>query len=208
MGAAELGPWTLLDIEDVAGLFELAPFRWWLAGGHALELHLGRTWRSHGDIDIGIIRAEAPQLHDLLYDWEIHLASDGVLTPWDGRPVDGELADVVNLWCRPAPDAPWALDILIGEGNGSEWIYKRDPSVRRAWSDTVLYTPEGVPYLAPEIQLLFKSRSGRPKDDNDAAAVIPALTADRRTWLANQLPADHEWQTTIASCEDRPDPLS
>ncbi len=200
VGASELGPWMPLDVADVTELFEPAPFRWWLAGGHALEAHLGRTWRSHDDVDIGVIRADAPQLRGLLADWDIHLASDGVLTPWDGRPVEGELSEVVNLWCRPTPDASWALDILIGEGDSIEWIYKRDRSVRRGWRETVLHTSEGVPYLAPEIQLLFKCRSLRPKDDKDAAVVIPALTSDRRSWLADQLPADHSWQTIIASC--------
>lgn len=200
VGAAELGPWTPLDVGEVAELFEPAPFRWWLAGGHALEAHLHRTWRSHDDIDIGIVRADAPRLFELLTDWDIHLASDGVLTPWDGRPVDGDLADVVNLWCRPTADAPWALDVLIGEGDSGEWIYKRDWSVRRGWDDTVLRTSDGVPYLAPEVQLLFKSRSARPKDEVDAGAVVPALVADRRSWLANQLPADHVWQSIIASC--------
>lgn len=189
-----------LDVADATELFEAATFRWWLAGGHALEAHLDRTWRSHDDLDIGIIRADAPQLQDFLAGWDIHLASDGVLTPWDGRPVDGDLAEVVNLWCRPTPEAPWALDILIGEGDASEWIYKRDRSIRKGWDETVLYTPAGVPHLAPEIQLLFKSRRPRPKDDHDAAAVIPALTQGRRTWLADHLPAGHPWQTTVASC--------
>lgn len=198
VGVEELGPWLPLDVAEVAGLFRPAPFRWWLAGGHALEAHLERTWRSHDDIDIGITRADAPQLRELLAGWDIHLA-DGTLTPWDGRPVEGELAEVVNLWCRPTPDAPWAVDVLIGEGDSSEWIYKRDRSIQRPWSDTVLHTSDGVPYLAPEIQLLFKSRGSRAKDDLDAEAVIPSLATGRRSWLADRLPADHRWQSVIAA---------
>lgn len=198
VGVEELGLWVPLDVAEVTELFGPAPFRWWLAGGHALEAHLDRTWRGHDDMDIGLTRTDAPLVSELLAGWDIHLA-DGVLSPWDGRPVEGALAEVVNLWCRPTPDAPWALDVLIGEGDRDEWIYKRDRSIRRPWNDTVLHTQEGVPYLAPEIQLLFKSRGSRAKDDLDAEAVIPNLAAGSRSWLADRLPADHRWQSLIAA---------
>ena len=39
----------------------------------------------------------------------------------------------------------------------------------------VLLSEQGIPYLAPEIQLLFKSKNNRTKDDGDATEVIPAL---------------------------------
>ena len=55
-------------------------------------------------------------------------------------------------------------------------------------------TSEGVPYLAPELQLLFKSKVPRPKDDIDAAEVIPALDVTQRTFLARRLEPDHPWQ--------------
>ncbi len=44
----------------------------------------------------------------------------------------------------------------------------------------MLVTTDGVPYLAPELQMLFKSTAIRPKDDLDAAPVIPRLDPGRR----------------------------
>ena len=62
----------------------------------------------------------------------------------------------------------------------------------------VLRTTDGIAYLAPELQLLFKSRGRRPKDDVDAAEVIPALGACQRDYLALHLRADHPWQRLLA----------
>jgi len=186
-----------MPLDEVARTFFDAPFRWWVSGGHALDLHLGRSWRRHSDTDIGVNRSEAPQLLQVLDGWDIRVATAGVLTPWAGEPLEAERSQN-NLWCRSDPGEPWCLDVTIGDGNDREWVYRRDASVRRNWSDAVLTRAGGTPYLAPDLQLLFKSKDVRPKDDLDAAAVIPSLDPERRSWLAAHLPVDHSWQSLIA----------
>ena len=91
------------------------------------------------------------------------------------------------------------LDVTIGEGNDDVWIYRRDPSVCVRWDDAVLRSEGAIPYLAPELQLLCKSKNVRPKDDVDAAEVIPALSEARRLRLRQLLPDDHPWQVLCAS---------
>ena len=59
-------------------------------------------------------------------------------------------------------------------------------------------TEQGVPYLAPELQLLYKSKDIRPKDELDAAEVIPSLAADRRNRLHLLLREDHPWQGVVS----------
>ena len=191
MEAHELGPWAPIAVAGTVELFRPAGFRWWLSGGHALEAHLDRSWRDHDDTDIGISRSDAPQLFDFLDGWDIRVAA-GVLTRWDRSPLDAARSQN-NLWCRPTPTSPWMIDVTVGDGNEHEWIYRRDPTIRRPWVDAVLLTPGGTPYLAPELQLLFKSKDVRPKDDVDATTVIPLLEPDRRSWLANHLPPEHPW---------------
>lgn len=204
MTANQLGPWKPLTVVAAEELFRRAGFRWWLAGGHALETHLATTghpqsWRSHDDTDIGICRLDAPRLLQVLPGWDIHVAAGGVLTPWNGDPLDPNGSDQAgnNLWCRQTPTAAWALDILIGDGDEHDWIYRRDRSVRRPWEETVLSTSEGLPYLAPEVQLLFKSKTIRPKDTLDAVTVIPQLDPKRSAWLVRHLPSDHAWLALI-----------
>ena len=193
MGSEQYGPWEPLPVADAVALFWSAKFRWWLTGGHALDAHLGESWRVHEDTDIGIARADAVHLVDVLPGWDIHVAAAGVLSPWDGNPLDANRSQN-NLWCRRSPSSAWALDVTVGDGDDHEWIFRRDASIRRPWTDAVLTTDDDVPYLAPELQLLFKSKNVRPKDDVDARVVLPRLEPGRRGWISQHLPAGHPWQ--------------
>lgn len=192
VGVTELGPWEPIAVDEAIELFRPAAFRWWLSGGHALEAHLGRSWRGHDDTDIGISRSDAPRLLDVLGGWDIHVGAAGVLTPWAGDRLDPARSQN-NLWCRPTPDSAWMIDVTVGDGDERQWIYRRDARIRRPWDRALLSTAGGVPYLAPELQLLFKSANVRPKDELDASTVIPVLESERRSWLAAQLPAEHPW---------------
>ena len=48
-----------ITVEEATSLLVNAPLRWWISGGHALELYMGERWRPHEDIDIGICRQDA-----------------------------------------------------------------------------------------------------------------------------------------------------
>jgi len=95
-----------------------------------------------------------------------------------------------NLWCRKGPEQPWCIDITIGEGDREFWIFRRDPTVRIPWPEAFLRSDRDVPYLAPDLQILFKSKDPRPKDDLDATEVIPELTSVERSRLHRFLPED------------------
>ena len=71
----------------------------------------------------------------------------------------------------------WVLDLTLGDGTDHDWIYRRDPSVQIQWDVAVLRTADGIPYLAPDLQLLFKSKGLRPKDDSP----VRGSTAHRRS---------------------------
>jgi len=201
VAAPDLGTWTPLGLEAVIKRFSPAPFRWWVSGGRALDLHLGRSWRDHGDTDVGVVRSDLRFVYALLSDWDLHVAAAGHLKPWHGEPLDTALHEN-NVWCRLAPDGPWMLDVTIGDGSDTRWIYRRDMSVQVPWDLAVLWTVEGVPYLAPELQLLFKSEGLRPKDDLDAGEVVPELDARRRADLSRLLTADHPWQRLLGTTKE------
>ena len=201
VAAPDLGTWTPLGLEGVIKRFSPAPFRWWIGGGRALDLHLGRSWRDHGDTDVGVVRSDLRSVYALLSDWDLHVAAAGHLKAWHGEPLDAALHEN-NVWCRFAPDGPWVLDVTIGDGSDTRWIYRRDMSVQVPWDLAVLWTVEGVPYLAPELQLLFKSEDLRPKDDLDAGEVVPELDARRRSELSRLLAADHPWQRLLGATQE------
>jgi hypothetical protein len=193
MASERYGSWEPLGISEIVHLFAGSSSRWWISGGHALELHRGRSWRSHDDIDVGVLRGDAPGLATLLDGWDIEVAAGGILSPWDGSTPLAE-TNQNNLWCRKRSDQPWCLDVTIGDGNREFWMFRRDPHIRFLWAEAILRTERGVPYLAPDLQLLYKSKDIREKDEVDAREVIPHLRSVQRERLHTLLPANHPWQ--------------
>jgi hypothetical protein len=192
-----LGHWEPLTVGEVADVMAQVAARWWFTGGHALELHTGRSWRTHDDIDVGICRCDVNHLARLLGEWEIFLAARGTLMSWDGNDVGAERNEN-NLWLRRRGDEHWRLDIAIGDGDEHEWRYRRDSTFRLPWSRVVMYTAEGLPYLAPALALLFKSKDVRSKDQRDAEEVIPRLDPASVATLDLRLPSDHPWRRLVA----------
>ena len=64
-----------------------------------------------------------------------------------------------DVWCRPSPGSPWALQLMVADTDGADWLYRRDHRVRRPVTE--LDGPASTasrPVIAPEVQLLYKSR--------------------------------------------------
>lgn len=196
MAAEHLGPWAPLVPEDAAELLSGCVARWWVAGGWAIDLLLGRQTRPHGDLDILVLRPDQHVVRSHLHAWDVHAADPpGALRPW---PIGEELpSSVHDIWCRPGPTAPWAFQLMIDDIEDDDWLFRRDKIVRRPVTTlSGRASRPGLPVLAPEIQLLYKSGSLRDKDLADFDRVLPHLAADERRWLRNTLLAtqqDHEW---------------
>jgi len=194
LAADELGEWRALTPEQVRDRFAAVTAPWWIGGGHAIDLFLGEATRAHADLDVGLFRDGQAEVFSALRGWEIHAAVDGRLRLLDsGETLHGSEH---GLWCRPGAALPWALELMVNERDGADWVYRRDPEVRRPLDQVVLRDGRGIPYLAPDVQLLFKSKGRRPRDEQDLDAVLPRLDAARREWLGAQLrradPA-HPW---------------
>lgn len=188
--------WQPMSVQEAVAIFSDAPFRWWISGGYALELHLGRVWRTHDDVDVGVCRVDTPAVFRWLADWDLWIATAGRLLPWNGHLLEAN-QNTNNVWARSAPNAPWRFDLTVGSGTPDRWEYRRDTTIQRTWGAALLEAPDGIPYLAPEIQLLFKSKDPRPKDHEDARLVVPMLDAEERRFLSDRLPAGHPWHSLL-----------
>ncbi|MFT3710627.1 MAG: hypothetical protein QM817_23630 [Archangium sp.] len=185
-----------MSIPQVVQTFAKAPFRWWVSGGHALELFVGDSWRDHEDVDVGIARSDLPALRTFLEGWELHVAARGELSPWNGEALS--VATGQNaLWCRHAKTQSWELEVLLSEADETHLQYRRDASIKLPWKEAVLTSSDGIPYLAPHLQLLYKTTTPRPRDHEDASAVIPKLSKAERKWLAEKLPGTHPWHRLL-----------
>jgi hypothetical protein len=187
----ELGRWEPLPLPAVAALLAPLDVPWWIAGGWAIDLFVGRQTRQHHDVDVGLLRRDQAVLHHTLAGWELHCADPpGQLRPW---PVGESLpVGIHDIWARPSPSSPWQVQFMLNESEGDDWVYRRNAAVRMPLVVAVRRSADGLPYLAPEIQLLFKARSSapRPRDAADLALARPLLDRAARSWLdaAIQLP--------------------
>jgi hypothetical protein len=193
-----LGNWATTTPEDAASWFTSLTVPWWVAGGWALDLFLGRQSRTHGDFDIGVLRRDSPQLLAALSTWEIFEAQNGALSqlPYGMAPRQ----DVNSLWCRPAGSMLWNAEVLLDAGDTQFWVFRRQPQIRRPLNEVIRRTPRGLPYLAPEIQLLYKARAPRPRDQDDFAHVVPCLDTPARKWLQESLQMTqpgHDWLAVL-----------
>ncbi|GLY76667.1 nucleotidyltransferase domain-containing protein [Actinoallomurus iriomotensis] len=197
---APYGRWEPATPARVASLFAALPCPWWIAGGYAIELAVGRRVRDHGDIDVMMLRRDQFHLHDALRGWECWAADPpGVLRPWE--PSEVLPPAVHDIWCRPGPGEPWRVQVMLDEADGEEWVSRRDPAVRRPLAGIGAAGPDGIPYLAPEIQLFYKAKRPRRKDETDLLAVLPLLDEARRRWLSEALAhcfGAHPWRERLA----------
>ena len=65
------------------------------------------------------------------------------------------------------------------------WHSRRDRRVARAIAEIGVTDGAGIAYLAAEIQLYYKAKERRPRDESDFRAVLPVLTQRQRAWLAD-----------------------
>jgi Aminoglycoside-2''-adenylyltransferase len=198
--ADDLGPWEPLSPAEVAGLFEPMPAPWWIAGGWAIELYLGRPVRSHADIDILLLRRDQHRVHEALPGWDIQAADPpGSLRPWPA----GETlpVEVHDIWCREHPGRPWRLQFMLDTTDGEDWVSRRDARIRRPVASLGSRTEDGLPILVPEIQLFYKAKGMRPKDQADFDAALPHLDETARRWLDTALAMtapEHPWRAALA----------
>jgi hypothetical protein len=146
---------------------------WWVAGGWALDLFVGSQSRPHKDLDIGMLRRDALEVLAAPSSWEIFEAKDGGLTRL--REGDAPRAEVNSLWCRPADDTEWTFELMLDESEDGHWVFRRDRAIQRPLALDIRRNPNGIPFLAPEIQLLYKARPVRVQDQADFDHVAPRL---------------------------------
>jgi hypothetical protein len=188
------GPWQPWRPEDVARFFSSLTVPWWIAGGWALDLFLGVQTREHEDVDVLMLRRDQREFRALLQGWDVQEAHPELLPSWPFQEwkLDAPLpVSVHDIWCRPHEGAPWVFQFMVIDSDHDQWISRRTAQIRGSVATLGSVTQDGIPYLAPEIQLLYKAKGLRPKDEADFASTLPALDKKRRTWLAQSLALIH-----------------
>ena len=173
----------------IAGRLAGVDVPWCVAAGWALDLFPGEQTRPHGDIEITVPANSFPAVAARFADCGFAVAHRGELLPV----TENSLRLGHQTWAYERSAGRWRLDVFREPHDGDVWIYRRDNRIRRPYRSLVERTPDGIPYLAPEVALLFKAKDPRDKDEADFRGVLPLLGPERRRWLMEALPPDHPW---------------
>jgi hypothetical protein len=185
-------PWSPWTPAEVAERLSSVTTRWYVVAGWALDLFAGEVSREHEDIEIGVPRAGFDDVRRALADLEcdvVGAGDDGVGRRW---PLDSAAFDEhFQTWFRERDSGRYRLDVFRDPHEADTWVCRREPSIRRPYDDVVRTTPDGIPYLSPDVVLLFKAKGLRDKDEADFERTLPSLTAAERRWLRASLAQVH-----------------
>jgi hypothetical protein len=171
---------------------------WLVAGGWAIDIFLGCATRTHKDLEIAILREDQNNLRRHLTGWEfrkiIPRPSGELTQPWN----EGEWLElpIHEIHAQRAGGNPSSIEILLNESSGEKWKFRRNPEIARPLTMIGLYSDIGVPFLRPEIVLLYKAKNPRIQDEDDFNSVRGLLDEGCRSWLRQAIEAcypGHAW---------------
>jgi hypothetical protein len=168
---------------------------WAVAGGWAIDLHLQAETRPHHDIEIAVSREHLEIVAACLGELDWFGVGDGRAWALEDAP-----RELHQTWGRDRSSHRWRLDVFREPWDGEDWVFRRDPRIRRPLAEAIMFSQDAIPYLAPEIVLLFKAKSPKEKDEADLALTLPTFTLERIEWLRNALEivhTKHKWMARL-----------
>ena len=185
-------------------------------------MFLGYESRKHGDIDIlaywtdrnGIIeymRNKGYEVFEMLGGGKTHRITDINNQMYQKRNIFciKDNCELVQFWDTSEKDIYFIdfkhigltklnfVEFLFNDKSDTDFLYARNKDIKRSLDKAVLFS-EGIPYLAPEICLLYKStditREGYQHDFEEA---FGKMSDEQRDWLNHALsimyPDGHRW---------------
>lgn len=216
--------------KELKRLMDSMAIVWCVCGGHAIDLFVGQQTRLHKDVDLAVLWEDRSKIitEFIRRGWRVFEPNHGFLREITSCTDDKMIED--NLWCL-RPDAGYeiihqfgnyykistartsqtALDfieVLFNRVNNGAFLYKRNPQI--SLTRYLYVSKNGIPYLAPEMILLYKSTFVRllgtvtPEHTevvknyrHDFRVARARLSVEQKKWLKDALqeeyPKGHEW---------------
>ena len=185
------GRWDAWSPAEVAQRLAGVSAPWCVAAGWALDLFVGEITREHDDIEIAVPAARFDEVVAALPDHEWDVVGDGRVWPYPEQ-----LAKHFQTWAREPATGTYRLDVFREPHIDDRWVCRRDDSITLPYGELIRRTGDGIPYVIPEVALLFKAKHLRDKDEADFARVLPDLDSIQRSrlrgWLLRVHPG-HRW---------------
>lgn len=183
--------WRAWTPEQVAQRLAGVAAPWCVTAGWALHLFTDAASRDHDDIEIAVPARRFRDIMDALPEFQWDVVGDGRIWPFPE-----EHANHFQTWLREPTTGIYRLDVFREPSSDSQWVCRRDARIRLPYNELIRHTDAGIPYVIPEVALLFKAKHSRRKDQLDFDKVLPRLGHARRDRLANwltHLHPGHPW---------------
>ncbi|MHA1966731.1 MAG: nucleotidyltransferase domain-containing protein [Candidatus Hodarchaeales archaeon] len=162
---------------------------WYIAGGWAIDLYLGKVTRMHKDIEIVIFRQDQRELYEYLNDWILYKVIPGqykrerwLRNEWLSLPIHE-----IHATSHSKEKSKINFEILLNESDHRYWYFRRNQQVKRHLYKIGKIGYQGIPYLSPEIVLLYKAKEPTIYDFKDFIQTMDLLTIEERTWLSKAI---------------------
>ncbi len=177
------------EVLNVIARMRAFPAQWWIAGGWAIDLYLGRITRSHGDLEIGIWRDDQSKLRSIFPERKWEKAVDHAWQPWPPHErLELPLFQLKALDESTEEEVEFFLNDRDDHGN---FLCRRDNRIGAPIREAIVTAPGDIPVIAPVMQLLYKAKYVREKDQRDFDLILPLLTSDQRRWLHSSIEMIH-----------------
>jgi Aminoglycoside-2''-adenylyltransferase len=199
-GGTEVGdpPWQAWQPADIARLLTGVRVPWYVAGGWAIDLLCGRQTREHGDLEIAVPAPDFGAVRDALAGYEFEVVGSGLAWPLDSP----AFHVMYQTWVSEPGTGVYRLDIFREPQHDGAWVCRRDETIRLPYERIIRRTEDGIPYVAPEIGLLFKAkRAAEPKNQADFETAVPLLDRDAAGWLRWALQRVHPGHAWIGALD-------
>jgi hypothetical protein len=187
------GAWTP---DEVAGRLAGISVPWYVAAGWALDLFRGGQTRKHGDVEIAVPAGRFPEIRECFAGFAFDAVGAGRI--WESATPE-VLVATHQTWLRDPVTGSYLLDVFREPHDGQTWICRRDETIRLPYTDILGRTADGIPYLLPELVLLFKAKNVRPKDQADFDGSLPLMTYSQRETLTRLLTRVHPGHAWLAA---------
>lgn len=130
---------------------------WFLIGGWALDLFVGKKLREHKDIEISIWRDEAHLLFEYFKTNSVELVTGN--SRYQYIKSTSEIDNRGHLIIRDIQQSNVKinLEIFITDRRDNLWIFRKQSSLRFSIEEVIFEYAQGVKYLAPHFILLYKA---------------------------------------------------
>lgn len=154
---------------------------WFLCGGWAADVWLGRQTRPHFDVDIAVVHDDQRAIFEHLRGWVLVAhdpnVPDDTTERWDGRRLDPPAH--IHAF-KAQNNSAFEFEFLLSERSGAELERFSAPS------------PFGLRVFSPELVLYYKAGGEhRRQDEDDFAALLPTLHEAQRRWLREAVAEAH-----------------